>query len=84
MPKMNGVKESELIGLLERNGFYHVKNDNGSHQKMTNGKETVVVVHGHGTVSPDTLHKILKQVGIRYVPGRISQRQFFKTARIQE
>ncbi|MBQ7882856.1 MAG: type II toxin-antitoxin system HicA family toxin [Phascolarctobacterium sp.] len=34
----------EMIRLLEKNGFIHIKSNNGSHQKYFNPKTNVTVI----------------------------------------
>ena len=34
----------EMIRLLEKNGFIHIKSNNGSHQKYFNPKKNVTVI----------------------------------------
>lgn len=62
---MRGVKERELIRFLEINGYSCVGKPGGSHQKYTNGKNTVSIVSGHGIVSDIVLGKILRDTGLK-------------------
>lgn len=57
----------ELIRLLEKNGFIHIKSNNGSHQKYYNAQTNVtlsVPVHAK-ELKKGLESKILKLAGIK-------------------
>ena len=57
----------EMIALLKRNGFVHIKSNNGSHQKFYNkSTHVVVIVPIHAKELKKGLEQaILRQAGIR-------------------
>ena len=57
----------EIIKLLLKNGFVHVKNNNGSHQKFYNPKtNTIVIVPVHSRELGKGMEQaILKLAGLR-------------------
>ena len=55
-------KPSEVIKVLEKNGFYFVS-QKGSHMKYTNGLR-IVIVPKHREIAKGTLKEILEQADI--------------------
>ena len=60
------MKPSEIIRLLERNGFAEVS-QNGSHKKLYNpeSKKTIIVPVHSKELKKGTEHAILKEAGLK-------------------
>ena len=52
-----------IIQILERNGFV-IKSQNGSHVKMSNGKDSAIVPHPRKDIPIGTYNSIIKQSGL--------------------
>ncbi|MDY6950638.1 MAG: type II toxin-antitoxin system HicA family toxin [Thermodesulfobacteriota bacterium] len=57
------VKRRDLVGHLEKNGFYSLR-EGGNHSIYTNGTE-VVPVKRHRRLDRITANEICKQAGLR-------------------
>ncbi len=60
MPKFPAVKPREVINVLERIGFYKVR-QRGSHLQMKRGNLLVTIPVHSGDITPGTLKSILRQ-----------------------
>ncbi|NLM06025.1 MAG: addiction module toxin, HicA family [Tissierellia bacterium] len=61
------MTSKEMIKLLEKNGFVHIKSGDGSHRKFKNfetGRVTQVPYHNRD-LCKKTEHMILKQAGLK-------------------
>ena len=60
MPKLPAVKPDEIVRILNRSGFYKVR-QKGSHLQMKRGNLLVTVPMHSGDLNPGTLKSILRQ-----------------------
>jgi len=60
MPKLPAVKPAEIIRVLEKTGFYRVR-QRGSHLQMKRGNLLVTIPIHSGDLNPGTLRSILRQ-----------------------
>jgi len=61
------MKPKDMIKLLLKNGFVHIKSNNGSHQKFVNAelKRTVIVPLHARELGKGLEDKILKDAGLK-------------------
>ncbi|OGY92498.1 MAG: hypothetical protein A3H70_04615 [Candidatus Komeilibacteria bacterium RIFCSPLOWO2_02_FULL_48_11] len=65
MPKFSQIKPTEMVRLLEKNGFVRAR-QKGSHLTLVNevkNKQVVVYMHPK-SLKKGTIHTILKQAGL--------------------
>jgi len=63
MPKLPALRAREVIRLLERIGFYEVR-QRGSHLQLKRGNLLVTVPVHSGDLNPGTLRSIIRQAGM--------------------
>ena len=63
MPKLPALKAREVIRILERAGFYEVR-QRGSHLQLKRGNLLVTVPVHSGDLNPTTLRSIIRQAGM--------------------
>ena len=63
MPKLPVLKAREVIRILERAGFYEVR-QRGSHLQLKRGNLLVTVPVHSGDLNPGTLRSIIRQAGM--------------------
>jgi predicted RNA binding protein YcfA (HicA-like mRNA interferase family) len=63
MPKLPVLKPSEVIRVLERNGFTFTR-AKGGHQIYTKGSRGVIIAFHRRDLKRGTLHSIIKQTGL--------------------
>lgn len=63
MPKLPALKAWEVIRILERAGFYEVR-QRGSHRQLKRGNLLVTVPMHSGDLNPGTLRSIIRQAGM--------------------
>lgn len=61
------MKPKDMIKLLLKNGFVHIKSNNGSHQKFVNTetKKTVIVPLHSKEMGKGLEDRILKDAGLK-------------------
>lgn len=61
------MKPKDMIKLLLKNGFVHIKSNNGSHQKFTNKgtNKTVIVPLHNKDLGKGLEERILKDAGLK-------------------
>ena len=62
------MKAKEVIKLIEKDGWYFVRQSGSSHKIFKHSaKQGIVVVpeHGKEDIKPGTLNSILKQAGLK-------------------
>ena len=67
MPKLKPLKSRELIRALKKLGFFEHRQKSTSHlvMKHTDGRRTVVAIHGGKDIPIGTLRGILHDVQIK-------------------
>ncbi|MDP2669275.1 MAG: type II toxin-antitoxin system HicA family toxin [bacterium] len=67
MPKLKSIKPRELIRVLGKLGFFEHRQRSTSHlvMKHTDGRRTVVAVHGGKDMPIGTLRAILHDIQIK-------------------
>lgn len=66
---MPTYKPERVIQALESQGCVRVKNNGGSHQKITNpanGKTTTVAVHKGKDLTQEYVKDVYKQLGLKF------------------